>query len=145
MKTRLDSHWRRVFVAPLLLWLAASLAGCTDNRATLTETKNGYVLAVRTDPEPPQVGKTAVVTAVLHYAGRPELADCPIRFRQFMPALKLDGDNQYHAMRKALTSGIYSGESGVFPRGGKWIIEFEITCHDEKTVMQFHFHLAFPK
>ena len=121
------------------------LCGCSpDNRLTWTKTKNGYVLAVRTSPEPPRLGETAVVTAVLHFSGHPNLASCPIQFRQYMPGRKMEGDDKVYAMRQALSSGIYRGESGKFVAPGDWVIEFDIACDKDKFTLTFPFHVKPP-
>ena len=137
------SPWWSKVPVPLLLCLV--LLGCADHRKTWTKMKGDYVLAVRTDPEPPQIGKPAVVTAVLHYRGHPALANCPVQFRQYMPGMTMDTDKKYYPMEQAITSGIYRAESGVFGMGGNWVLEFEVKC-DEKTVtMDFPFKVAWPK
>lgn len=143
MDTRFNLY--RWTYALAVLALGTAVAGCSpDNRVTWTKSKDGYVLAVRTAPEPPQLGKTAIVTAVLHFSGHPDLASCPIQFRQYMPGRKMAGDDKSHAMRQALSSGIYSGESGVFSVPGDWVIEFDITCNKDKFTLTFPFHVKPP-
>jgi hypothetical protein len=127
------------------LVLGVLLLGCSDNRETWTKMKGDYVLAVRTDPQPPQIGKNAVITAVLHYRGHPALAACPVKFRQYMPGMTMDSDKKYYTMEQAITSGIYRAESGVFSMGGDWVLEFEVKCEDKSVTMDFPFKVAWPK
>lgn len=139
VERRAFSGWIRP--AWLSLLLALAVAGCADKRQTWTHSAKGYTLAVRTSPEPLQAGKNAEITAVLHYQNKPQLADCPIRFRQYPRGRQPTDKDKYHDMHQALTSGIYRGESGVFTTPEVWIVDFDIKCHDEKVNMQFPFHV----
>lgn len=143
VEKRVLSRWLKGTWLPLLLVL--TMAGCADKHQTWTQSKNGYTLAVRTTPEPLEAGKNAEITAVLHYQNKPQLADCPIRFRQYPRKRQPAKDDKFHKMHQALTSGIYRGESGVFATPEVWIVDFHIKCQDEKVEMQFPFHVRLAK
>lgn len=130
--------------ACLTLVAGSLLISCADHRETYTETSGGYVLAMRTDPEPPEVGKAAEITAVLHYQGRSGLADCPVKFREYMADVGGPPSDDYHTMRQALTSGIYRGQSGVFSDIGKWIIDFNVKCDDATFDLKFPIYVVKP-
>ncbi len=139
MERKSLSRWLKGAWLPLALLLA--VAGCGEKHQTWTNSKDGYTLAVRTSPEPLEAGKNAEITAVLHYQNKPQLADCPIRFRQYPRGHKPTDKDKYHDMHQALTSGIYRGDSGVFTTPEVWIVDFDIKCRDEKVQMQFPFHV----
>lgn len=144
MKRLMNNRCTAVYKYVVVILLSGLvLTACADKRQTWTKSKNGYVLAIRTNPEPMQVGETAEISAVLHRQQRP--VDCSIRFRQYMPGMAMAGDDEYHRMRQELSSGIYVGESGEFSMGGDWLIEFDIACDEDTLTISFPFHVPWPE
>ena len=124
--------------------LCAGLAACGAKPPAKTVQADGYLLAVTTQPSPPEVGMTAELEARLSKDGKSQ-EDCRLRFRQIMRDMGMDTDRLWHDMGVNGASGAYRGRSAEFGMGGDWNLEFQFTCGGVTHTASIPLHLEWPK
>ena len=126
-----------LFAAVLMM-----LAGCS--RSGQQQQVDNMTLEVITAPAPLQVGKNAMITAILSRAGEP-VNDCNVRFRQHMPGMEMTSDKTFFPMKPQGPEGAYAAQSSEFSMGGDWELEFAIECGQQTHKVVFPYHLEWPE
>lgn len=138
------THERRFgfLSAGLMIAGILSLAACAgDDARNLVLGK--YTMAVATDPPVPQVGDDVELTARFL---KPDtaLGACQVALRQYMPEHAMASDKAWHQMEH-LGKGLFRGRSGEFTMGGKWELEFKLTCAGDEQRAALPYVLEWPE
>lgn len=133
-----------VYAGAALLLAALASSACAPRAAPpQSTTVDGYEVRLGTQPSPPQVGRSALLVAMLESNGRAE-DGCRVDARQFMAEHEMSGDNEWHALKPA-GDGEYRGQSGDFSMGGEWQVELRFTCANRTRRAMFAYALTWPE
>lgn len=132
---------RRVGMVACALWLAACSGGWDSARKTVVD---GYTLALKTDPAPLQVGRTAELRVRLTSPDQAAAEGCTVSFRQYMPGMEMDSDRIVVTMQSR-GGGVYAGTSPDYSMGGDWQIEVKFTCAGQERIALFDYTLEWPE
>ena len=129
-----------------LFSLLGVIAGCSDGDSGKTFEFPDFDINIQTEPETLQVGKDAAIRVSIIDSSDEHNAKsgCGVRFRQYMPGMRMDSDDIYMDMKES-KKGIYQGRSGEFSMGGDWVIEFDIKCENETHTVPIPYHLEWPE
>ncbi|MDR2877589.1 MAG: FixH family protein [Chromatiales bacterium] len=128
----------------LALLAALTIAGCTDWSNAARATVGEYILLLKTDPAPAQVGRTATLSLGIHDARDRTVRACVASLRQFMPEHEMSSDDTLVRMEET-RSGVYSAKSAEFSMGGDWRIEVSFDCGSAPQQAHFDLHLDWPE
>lgn len=137
-KAHSSQHCFRAGVAAALVLLV----GCgkdTDQSIAIGR----YAMTIATDPNPPQVGEDAEITARFQ---KPDdaLNVCHLAFRQYMPEHEMTSDTTWHEMEH-LGKGIFRGRGDEFNMGGDWELEFKLDCKGDVQRVVVPYNLEWPE
>jgi len=122
-----------VMAAPMLF------AACDADHNSQTRQAGDYFITITTDPEKPQVGGDAQLTA--HIVRDDEGVErCRAGFRQYMPAHQMTTDHAKYVLQD-LGQGSYRGRGSEFTMGGDWEVELQFNCGDGTKTVVFPFNL----
>lgn len=121
-----------------------TLTACSDFQPAKTAEIGGFQLQVQNDPAL-AVGKSSNVTLSIRDGINQAVADCNVRFRQFMPGHQMSLDDTYVVMEDEAKVGNYLGHSGEFSMGGDWVLEFSFVCGPDSHQQTFDYHLEWPE
>jgi len=128
----------------LIVWLTATLLACSSPWSDAPRIEaDGYTVRLHTDPAPPQVGKSAQVSARIEKNGQP-VEGCHVTFRQSMPGMEMDSDAVETVMTEG-GGGDYAGTAREFGMGGDWLIAVIFECNAESHTASFDFTLQWPE
>ncbi len=130
-----------IFIIMLILTLSTSCS----NETVQTKNIGDLQLAMSTEPDPLEVGETALIKLNIGKTGK-SVNQCHIRFRQHMPGMEMKNDHTYIEMQAQDDSGKYQGRGLQYHMGGDWEIEFEVKCGE--AVLQkigFPYHIKWPE
>lgn len=117
---------------------------CSDFQPAKTAEVGGFQLQVKTDPVL-AVGKSSDVTLAIRDSINQGVADCNVRFRQYMPGHQMKLDDTYVVMEDQAKVGNYVGHSGEFSMGGDWVLEFTFVCGPDSYTQAIDYHLEWPE
>jgi hypothetical protein len=124
----------------ITLWLA----GCSGWDRAPTQSVDGYQVAMKTTPDPLQVGQKAQVQVRLTQGGKVPV-ECGVTLRQHMPGMEMSSDQEQVPLQPQ-DGGVYSGETPVeFSMGGDWQLEVKFTCGGTARIAVFDYHLEWPE
>jgi hypothetical protein len=123
-----------------LLWLA----GCSGWDSAPTQAVDGYEIAMKTKPDPLQVGQKGQIQVKLTQGGKVPV-ECGVALRQHMPGMEMASDTE-ETILQPQDPGLYGGETPVdFSMGGDWQLEVKFTCGGAAHIAVFDYHLEWPE
>ncbi len=131
------SSWGIALILPVVI------CGCAADKNAKTIQSGDYAITVTTAPSPLEVGYDAEVTARVS-KDKQTMADCRVRYRQFMPDHEMSADNTWYDMA-GQGKGVYTARGGEFSMGGDWKLEMQINCADEALSVMLPYHLEWPE
>lgn len=135
-----NSH--RYFRAGVVAVLVLLLAACgKDSGQSIAVGR--YTMTVATDPNPPQVGEDAELTARFQNPDE-GLNACHLAFRQYMPEHEMTSDTSWHSMEH-LGKGLFRGRGDEFNMGGDWELEFKLDCNGDVQRVVVPYNLEWPE
>jgi len=138
-ETHNSHHYFRAGVAAILVLL---LAACgKDSGQSIAVGR--YTMTVATDPNPPQVGEDAELTARFQNPDE-ALTACHLAFRQYMPEHEMTSDTSWHSMEH-LGKGLFRGRGDEFNMGGDWELEFKLDCNGDVQRVTVPYNLEWPE
>lgn len=100
-------------------------------------------LTISTEPDPLQVGSSALIKAQFSPAGELKTS-CRLSWRQYMPGMEMKNDHVLYAMTET-AEGEFAARGGDYSMGGEWLMEFSVSCGDKTAQVIFPFHLEWPE
>jgi hypothetical protein len=131
---------KRLGMVSCALWLAACSGGWEGAQTKMVD---GYALALKTKPEPLQVGQTAELSLKVTRSDQ-AAQDCTASFRQYMPGMEMASDTIVVTMKDA-GGGVYAGTSPDYSMGGDWQIEVKFACDGQERTALFDYTLEWPE
>lgn len=122
-------------------WLAACSGGWGGAQ---TQQVDGFTLALKTDPAPLQVGRTAELKLRLTGADAAAAEGCAVTFRQYMPGMDMSSDRVVVVMQPQ-GAGVYASSGSEYSMGGDWQIEVKFTCAGQERTALFDYTLEWPE
>src|SRR3569833_1723718 len=124
-ETHNSHHYFRAGVAAILVLL---LAACgKDSGQSIAVGR--YTMTVATDPNPPQVGEDAELTA-RNQTPDEALTACHLAFRQYMPEHEMTSVTSWLSLEH-LGMGLFRGHDNENKKGNKRKREFKLDCNGD--------------
>src|SRR3569832_1836803 len=138
-ETHNSHHYFRAGVAAILVLL---LAACgKDSGQSIAVGR--YTMTVATDPNPPQVGEDAELTARFQNPDE-ALTACHLAFRQYKPEHEMTSDTSWHSMEH-LGKGLFRGRGDEINMGGDWELEFKLDSNGAVQRVTVPYYLEWPE